>query len=1782
MFNLHRNHRFVQLTKVTLLSGFLVFMSGCGKDSTSSVGYQSDESEPTAHATAVLLGEPADSESESFEYTARSNTEVVLTGKDSDSPFAPVLHFNWTQIDDSGHTVSLVKKSQNTVAFTAPTVTETTRLAFELTIIDGNKNQAKDIVYVNVQPGADANHFLTHPSVSRNELTVKAVLDENDSTAANVPSVVSFDVSATLHWTNRNSEDDSLEISRETVNLTFPANFSPTPGYDGIANTQNPKAKVNIPRVDGNLINSLFEETDKHRRIEPYLLDDAYVELTIEVTDTDGKTFELFVLNGAGTIIDFNSLDYCQSSCSPLPSGAVASNIDLTSSIHITDLLTALGLESYATADAYYTQIGAYDLLKDWLGYAGFNNGSTNKITHYDAHATYVNNYDLGFGRDMYSRKDSQGNIYSIVTNYPTLESAMLGSGEFAVVAMEYSDAPIGSDAHIANRKIVKFYAYIYDNRVGGFVLARSLNFDGRGEKHIPGSCTGCHQGDSAGKSFTDANNNDADLGATFIPWDIGAFLFSDAENDHFIEPTLNKSEFTTDKIEAYSREAQEDDIRILNDHALATYASDKPRFQASIELINGWYGRSSTTNTDPLPNNTFNEDYVQPGWAGEEYLYLGAYAPYCRICHTQVESTSRNFDNYVEFIDNSNLPNYVFEQGLMPLARLSMDRFWVNFYGEKSGAEILKEHLAGKGITDLPDFPGQPVVAYTVTPNSPTQPAYLGDLITIDASNSSFVENYSWAILSEPSSANSILLSSSGPVTSFIAGSLSTPSVPGGTYSIELTVTNNSGAISVKTIDIPIIDRRPDAECFDANVMGITDAGIISGIDVIDRLQASNAGDGNPTVIDTINGTFGTASITDGKTLQYELNDTFVRGSDTIYYQIEDFDGGESGRDSSGGCVNGGHGTGLNDDYASITIDLSGNFELTPQNLAAALDNTDDTETINITWDAPTDIAPDSYNIYINDSVTPINVSATPRSYSDTGLLPNTLYKYEVTTIVGTDESAKSDAASVTTEVLIPDTLTAVIPGDNTITDTVTLSWNKPTGNVDGYKLYRDNVATTLNVADLVDSSNPSVVDTGLTAGQVYTYEVTAFDSTQESNKVALNNGGKTTIATRAAKPTGLGLTLSGTPGYYISADWDDPAGSNIAESYKLYRATDSTWLSINTAASNYDGTTTMLAPFKLYSFYVAAINDDGVESEPSDIEDQITDPDPASSTKPTWDTVLVDATDDASQIELAWNAPNAYTIDSYTIYRFITADFSIDCDNDTPPYNVGLADGGPISTASTNSSDTGLTYGTSYTYMITASYDPGDGSSVESHCSSVQASTDALTPSSLTSNINTERTTTTVTVNWTAPAANVDAYAMHVSGQSNQATGASKPYAFTGLSAGTQYTFSLSATQDSTEGGSQTATSATQSFATKPNAMTDLSATASTSLTDTISLSWTGNGADSYDLEYSTNNSTWLNVPSYIVTTNTSASHTGLTSGQIYYYRVKAIKYGVSSDWDTDKEITKPSISSVTRTGVSDPTDELKTSWTRPSTSYRYDIRHSISSGMTSPTTVSSNYNGTSVDETGLNPATYYYFQIRAIIDGETSGWSATSNAFTKPIAPTITSITRNNVDQLTPNWSNPTGNETSYKVYYYDASNVLINSYSTGTTRNRSFSSLSNYTTYKFKVSATLGGLESDLSGFSSERTKASITNIEADCTGCHDGATAKGYVTSAISNADSWWPNCAINANGDCTAHVTAACDSTYNTSYNMCSTALSTTLRQMISDWYSDHGNNPAGNDKNYP
>lgn len=159
------------------------------------------------------------------------------------------------------------------------------------------------------------------------------------------------------------------------------------------------------------------------------------------------------------------------------------------------------------------------------------------------------------------------------------------------------------------------------------------------------------------------------------------------------------------------------------------------------------------------------------------------------------------------------------------------------------------------------------------------------------------------------------------------------------------------------------------------------------------------------------------------------------------------------------------------------------------------------------------------------------------------------------------------------------------------------------------------------------------------------------------------------------------------------------------------------------------------------------------------------------------------------------------------------------------------------------------------------------------------------------------------TVTVTWTAStdATGVAHYRVFRDG-AFRATGTASPYVESGVPAGS-YNYTVSAVDSSTNANESAQSSAAPVSVVPQNPDTPINFTASAVSDTQIDLAWAAgpNGAtpDDYDLAFSTAgaNGPWTSIP--FTGTGTTYSHTGLTKGVLYDYRVRAAFDTVKGNW-------------------------------------------------------------------------------------------------------------------------------------------------------------------------------------------------------------------------------------------------------------------------------------------
>jgi hypothetical protein len=377
--------------------------------------------------------------------------------------------------------------------------------------------------------------------------------------------------------------------------------------------------------------------------------------------------------------------------------------------------------EDAVSAAAYYAAVDPDNkktTYADWLVETGFidnisDYSSTGPFTVNADTTTVVhqNIADLGFIRRVTARcvpscDDPNPDIYSVIENYPTFDDAANRTRRLASVTMERISAADGSNP---SDKFVVFYAYTGgDSRNQLNSAGESIPFqpdlDGRGEKAIPGLCNTCHGGTPKKLHKDGSYKDNGDTNALFLPMDLNNFAFDP-------DPTRGLS--SADQQAAYKKMNQ---VALITHRGTEAYdeVAGNSRLAGGHELIEGWYGGPG------MPNNTFNGDYVPPGWlppaapTGADVLYSHSVAPACRACHVQQEraldfATYEGFmvfeDAHKELVlsiecglsDDPKVREKADNQAVMPLALETYKKFW-----EGEEATVFKDHLGAVDCDNL------------------------------------------------------------------------------------------------------------------------------------------------------------------------------------------------------------------------------------------------------------------------------------------------------------------------------------------------------------------------------------------------------------------------------------------------------------------------------------------------------------------------------------------------------------------------------------------------------------------------------------------------------------------------------------------------------------------------------------------------------------------------------------------------------------------------------------------------------------------------------------------------------------------------------------------------------------------------------------------------------------------------------------------------------------------------------------------------------------------------
>ena len=546
----------------------------------------------------------------------------------------------------------------------------------------------------------------------------------------------------------------------------------------------------------------------------------------------------------------------------------------------------------------------------------------------------------------------------------------------------------------------------------------------------------------------------------------------------------------------------------------------------------------------------------------------------------------------------------------------------------------------------------------------------------------------------------------------------------------------------------------------------------------------------------------------------------------------------------------------------------------------------------VTLTWDTNQDV--EYYTLFysersgVDDKANKVNkVTST---YRHTQLQNGVTLYYRLRATNENGHSALSQEVSASpvlsaTAPGAPASVTAT-PGDGQ----VTLSWGAVSG-ASKYTIYRDtNTGVMPGTGTVLDNVTSPKADTGLTNGNTYYYVVTATVQGVESLPSAEVYGTPKASGTTVSPPASLKAVAGDKQ---VTLSWPSVTG---ATGYTLYWATatgvtKSTGTAITGATSPY--THTGLTNGTTYYYVVTASK--GTEESKESSEASATPADSGTVSPP----VYLAAVAGDKQITLTWGSVTGAT--GYTLYWSTSK-------------GVTKSTGTAITGATSPYTHTGLTNGTTYYYVVTAS--KGAAESTESSEANATPKAPGTAPKAPT-NLVAVSGSKQVTLNWN-PSTGASSYIVYwskttgVTKKSGTAiTGASSPHKHSGLANGTTYYYVVTAKNSYGESAESLEASAKpQGGATTPLAPKNLKASAGDKK---ITLSWSPSaGATSYTLYWSFSSSVSKKTGTAISKATSPRAHAPLTNGTTYYYVVTASNSAGESS-DSNKASATPKGSST-----------------------------------------------------------------------------------------------------------------------------------------------------------------------------------------------------------------------------------------------------------------------------
>jgi hypothetical protein len=320
------------------------------------------------------------------------------------------------------------------------------------------------------------------------------------------------------------------------------------------------------------------------------------------------------------------------------------------------------GAGDLAKTNGYYAAVdpnGERENLGEWWDKNGFTFDANGLPTN-AVRTSYLNNNDLGSGRDMYFLQRADGTVAAYVTNYGLFNqdhgNADLAANRTtpgATVAMEYG--PVEGQG---TTRIVKFFVFAGGDGARNAPRAPAADLDGFEPKFVPNLCLNCHGGNYSPANPAAPTFAEINMGASFRELDIATYKFP---GGRLVADNAEKTAF-----------------RQQNLIVKGAAAGDTITIQPIKDLIAGWY---------PAASIDQDNNFTPGGWSGspQQGLYHDVVKQSCRTCHVALDADSSEFGlgwlSYDQLLLRHDfLQGFVLcESRVMPHAVITYRNFWLS-----------------------------------------------------------------------------------------------------------------------------------------------------------------------------------------------------------------------------------------------------------------------------------------------------------------------------------------------------------------------------------------------------------------------------------------------------------------------------------------------------------------------------------------------------------------------------------------------------------------------------------------------------------------------------------------------------------------------------------------------------------------------------------------------------------------------------------------------------------------------------------------------------------------------------------------------------------------------------------------------------------------------------------------------------------------------------------------------------------------------------------------------